>query len=354
MNTSLFEDLRLRAELRRLARENAEQGKPLNLTLDIVFKSLFGGNNEDSRQALRFLLSDCIHRPVAALSIRNNEIIPEHLAGKTVRLDVHVSFNDGEEADIEMQAGKSSDNLKTRALFYASRLLSGQEQKGKQYGEIKRIYQIFFLNSVLFPGSEKVPRRYTAREETEHDQLSPVMEILFYELPKLEKYVKEYRAGKGAIAPLSAEEKWCIYMRYKGNERLAGLIEELSQQEAGIMWAELALKKMNRDKEKWARALWREKRAMDYQDYQLEVKKVKKEAREAGLNEGREEGRAEGLNEGREKGLSEGREEGLSEGLAKGRKEALRETAKKFKDMGLPVDQIAAATGLDPGEIKKL
>jgi predicted transposase/invertase (TIGR01784 family) len=111
-------------------------------------------------------------------------------------------------------------------------------------------------------------------------------------------------------------------MRYKGNERLSGLIEEISRQEEGIMWAELALKKMNRDKEQWARALWREKRAMDYMDYKLLMK--------------------------------EAREEGLKQGIEEGRKEARREAAKNFKAMGLSVEQIAAAVGLDPEEIKRL
>jgi predicted transposase/invertase (TIGR01784 family) len=171
------------------------------------------------------------------------------------------------------------------------------------------------------------------------------MEIVFYELPKVEKHVREYEAGKGKLDELPAEEKWCIYMRYKGNERMAGLIEELSRQEAGIMNAERALKKMNRDREQWARTLWREKRAMDYQDYQLGIKEAlaegRKEARAAGLAEGRVEGRTEGL--------AEGRAEGLAEGL-----NGLRKTAKKLKSMGLSAEQIADATGLALEEVKKL
>jgi predicted transposase/invertase (TIGR01784 family) len=53
-----------------------------------------------------------------------------------------------------------------------------------------------------------------------------------------------------------------------------------------------------------------------------------------------------------------GREEGLEEGMAKGtergREEGRRETAKRLRAMGLPVDQIAAATGLDPEVIDAL
>jgi predicted transposase/invertase (TIGR01784 family) len=164
------------------------------------------------------------------------------------------------------------------------------------------------------------------REEGEQDRLSEMMEILFYELPKLEKHVRDYERGEDSLERLPADEKWCIYMKYKADERLSGMIAALSRQEAGIMNAERALKKMNREKEQWARALWREKRAMDYEDYQLGIKEAIHEA------------------------VTAAREEALAEG----REKTLRETAKHLKDMGLAADQIAAATGLAPAEIEGL
>jgi hypothetical protein len=54
--------------------------------------------------------------------------------------------------------------------------------------------------------------------------------------------------------------------------------------------------------------------------------------------------------EGLEEGLEQGRGEGLEQGLEQGR----RETAKNLMAMGLSVDQIAAATGLDPELIRAL
>jgi predicted transposase/invertase (TIGR01784 family) len=62
---------------------------------------------------------------------------------------------------------------------------------------------------------------------------------------------------------------------------------------------------------------------------------------------------------GREKhqysmGLEAGREEGRQVGLEEGRQVERRKTAKRLKTMGLPVDQIAAATGLDPEAIEAL
>jgi hypothetical protein len=70
MKTPFFPRFRLDPELKRLAGENAGQGKPLKLTLDVVFRSLFAGDSPESRIALRSLLSDCIHRPVRDLFVR--------------------------------------------------------------------------------------------------------------------------------------------------------------------------------------------------------------------------------------------------------------------------------------------
>jgi predicted transposase/invertase (TIGR01784 family) len=129
-------------------------------------------------------------------------------------VDVHAIFNDGETADLEMQMDISDDDLKARAEQYASLLLSAQSEKGKQYKGIKRVYQIFFLNCVLFPQSNKLPRRYSYREETEHDRLNELTEIIFYEMPKLERRVRDYLEGKIGAEILSEEEKWCMYMKY--------------------------------------------------------------------------------------------------------------------------------------------
>ena len=54
----------------------------------------------------------------------------------------------------------------------------------------------------------------------------------------------------------------------------------------------------------------------------------------------------EGIKLGIEKGIEKGREEGSYK--------AKLETAKKLLDMGMPIENIAIATGLTQGEIEKL
>lgn len=60
------------------------------------------------------------------------------------------------------------------------------------------------------------------------------------------------------------------------------------------------------------------------------------------------------MKEGRAEGMKEGLAEGMKEGLAKGRAEEKRENARNFKKLGLSVELIAQATGLDIEEINKL
>ena len=73
-------------------------------------------------------------------------------------------------------------------------------------------------------------------------------------------------------------------------------------------------------------------------------------AEQRGLKRGHAEGLAKGLAKGREEGLAKGREEGL----AKGRAEERIEIARNMKANGLPVDLIAACSGLSPEEIAQL
>ena len=288
---------------------------------DLVFKAMLSSNSDDSREALRSLLSACTRREVSSAQILNNDLVPARTDGKAPRLDVHVTFNDGETADLEMQTGKTNDDLGKRAVYYTSMLAAGQQPKRELYRGMKRVYQVFFLNCILFPQSGKLPRRYYYQEETEHDRLSEVTEIIFYELPKLEDRIDEFLSGRAELENLTAEEKWCLYMRYRHEKRAGALIEQLCRKEEGIMRAEQAVTKVSRDMRRYARKMAEIKNRMD---------------RASDLDYAKREGRAEGLAEGR------------TEGLQEGEKNKAAEIAKNLKAAGVSADIIFQTTGLRP------
>jgi predicted transposase/invertase (TIGR01784 family) len=301
---------RFSGELKRLIRQNALDGKPLSIMEDAVFKILFSSDTEDSREALRCLLSACIRREISDVRILNNELFPAHLAAKSARLDVHVTFNDGEVADLEMQMHKSNDDLKTRVTQYTAALQFGQSKRGKSYRKIKRVYQIVFLNDIMFPHSDKLPRRYSYREESEYDRLTEAVEIIFYEMPKLGQRVQDYLDGKTSAETLREDEKWCIYMRYRHEQRVLPLIEELCRREKGIMRAEKEMVKVSREYRKFAREMAIVKNEIDHASF-------------------------------------------YHSGLTEGHMEEKLDIARKMKAIGRPLSEIAEITGLSSEAIEQ-
>ncbi|GHV87611.1 hypothetical protein AGMMS50255_9070 [Spirochaetia bacterium] len=144
-------------------------------------------------------------------------------------------------------------------------------------------------------------------EETEYDRLSNKLEIIFYEMPKLERVIKAYFEGKVELKNLPKEQKWCIFFRYKNNEKMEPLIQELCKQEEGIMRADRALARISRDQQKWARAFSREVGIIDHES-----------------------------------------------GLHAARKAAHMEDARKMKADSLSLEKIREYTGLSPEEIERL
>jgi predicted transposase/invertase (TIGR01784 family) len=302
---NLLKNSLLAWELKKLAKKN--KGMPLSLMDDVVFKAMLSANNEDSREALRSLLSACTRRNVAAVQVLNSELLPAYFGAKMSRVDVHVRFNDGEIADLEMQIGIPDDDLKKRSEFYAGSLVAGQMPRGKKYRDIKRVYQVFFLNRVLFPQSGKFPRRYFYQEEAEHDRLSETSEIIFYEFPKLEQRFKDFQEGKLGMENLTDDEKWCIFIRYRHEEHAGTQIEQICHEEVGIMRAEKAVTRLSRDDRMYARRVAEMKNQYDRLVYEESVRKDEKQG-----------------------------------------------IARKMKDMGMSVEQIIQATGLSQEDIEKL
>ena len=69
---------------------------------------------------------------------------------------------------------------------------------------------------------------------------------------------------------------------------------------------------------------------------------------------GYERGMEEGLRKGTEQGIKQGMEQGMEQGKLEGEKAANLRNAKKMKQKGMDVDDIAEITGLSPKEIEKL
>ena len=66
------------------------------------------------------------------------------------------------------------------------------------------------------------------------------------------------------------------------------------------------------------------------------------------------EGKEEGIKEGRQEGLSEGMQKGREEGLKEGRDKGILQTAAAALKQGVPLETVAAFTGLPPTRLEEL
>ena len=73
-----------------------------------------------------------------------------------------------------------------------------------------------------------------------------------------------------------------------------------------------------------------------------------------GMQEGMRKGMQEGMQEGMRKGIQEGMQEGMRKGMQQGISERNIEIAKNLVKLGMPLQQIVAATGLTKEEVEAL
>ena len=69
---------------------------------------------------------------------------------------------------------------------------------------------------------------------------------------------------------------------------------------------------------------------------------------------GYDKGLKAGIEQGIEQGIKQGIKQGVEQGITQGKHESKNEIAKELLKIGIPIEQITIATGLNEDEIKKL
>jgi predicted transposase/invertase (TIGR01784 family) len=298
-----------------------------DLRRDIVFKAVFTKNTPASRAALTGLVSTFIDRKVTILSLIANEPPPEKTSDRQIRYDLACKFNNGELADIEMTLNPdTSENL--RLEYYAARLFLSQNIRGENtgYAKLKYTYQISFIANRNLFSCPCYLHSFSYFDPHCGLSLGGKTRIITVELEKVPAL-----AGKKSVGEMSRAERWAFFLRCASDKARRELVNEVVREEEAIGMAAEALLEVTREEIEWFRNESRLK-------YELDEQSRRADAWQAGLEEG----------------FAKGSTEGLSEGLTKGAFQAKRETARRFKNMGFSVDQIAEGTGLSPREIQSL
>ena len=332
-----------------------------NLLCDFMFKRAFGSEvNKD-------ILIGFLNMVLEDADIKDVEFIPNEHTGmteedRTVIFDIYCRCHDGKSFIIEMQKGYQR-HFRERALYYTTYPINKQGRDAREAHEAAKaegkpgrrfrwdyalkpvtvvaVLDFLFEHSIQWP-KDRYHSSYRLLEETTYEPMTDVLRFVFLELGRFRKRVDELD---------SKFDKWMFLLRHIHEmDDIPAEFDEPVFRRLFLM-CEIA----NFTPEEYRQYLKSLENMGDYYNIiNTAAEDAEKRGRDAGLAEGIARGRAEGIAEGREEGRAEGIAEGRAEGLEQGHVEAKIEMANKLKALGVDIDTIVKATGLDRETVEKL
>jgi predicted transposase/invertase (TIGR01784 family) len=296
----------------------------MNLMLpkvDVAFKFLFGDQRSKSILAdfLKAVLPGLAQEEFEELAIADPHLKREFAGDKLEILDVKVRTKSGKSIDIEIQITDVPE-MRSRITYYSANMITEQIGSGGYYNDLKRAISIIITDYDFIRETGRYHTVFKMLEETEHFAFNELMEIHVLNMARL----REEDEGKLA--------DWLRFIKAEGEEE----IKMVAEKNPIIKEAYCKLQEMSEDEE--ARMLY---------EARLKAQRDEYSRIQGALREGRREGREEGRQEGIEEGIEKGRQEGMEQGS----KEKAIRIAQYLKNSGMPVEQIALATGLSQEEI---
>lgn len=290
----------------------------INPFTDWGFKHIFG--QEITKDLLISFLNDLFEGEfcIASLEFKNNEHIGLTEDARKVIFDIYCTTNEGRHLIIEMQ-NRMQEHFIDRALYYSSRAIITQGQKGEWDYELMPVYTICFLN---FEDAHLKERKFrtdlvladrdTGLAVTDH------LRIVYLTLPLFTK--KEHECNNDF-------ERW-IYVLKNMNvfERMPFMAKNAVFRKLAEISDITALSKEEHEKYDESIKILRD----NYATFKFAIK------------------------EGHDKGRAEGRIEGRAEGRAEGQTKEKKHIAQNMLKEGMAVSLICKMTGLDEQEVLKL
>lgn len=307
--------------------EMQETKKPkeplLSVKNDFVFKLIFGdARHKDILRAFLNAITKISLEDLEELEIIDSELRREYQSDKKGILDIRVKLKDGKQCDIEIQV-VPLEIMPERSMFYVSKMLTGQIEKGKNYTDLKKCIAV---NIVDFPcvELEQIHTVFHYREDTHPEyQLSDMCEIHFLQLPYL-KNKKCIEETDEAII------KWLMFINHPSPEILETLAKEGKEMAKAVELLEV----ISQDEQNRRIYEARQKEIMDEAQRQYESRK-------------------KGLEQGLKKGLEQGIKQGIQQGMQQGMQQAKLEMVESLLDI-LDDDVIAEKTGIPLSKVEEL
>lgn len=282
------------------------QNKIIKLKLDVIFKAMFG--TQENEEVLANFLSKLLEIPresIKKIIMDNVELIPENFADKFSRVDLKMQVDD-KIVNVELQVNNEPD-FTERTLYYWSKIYSSELKSGEPYKKLRETICINIVNFNIFDCPE-YHSHFKIMEKTRHEVLTNKFGIHFFELKKIGKNPDKNNPMQLWLQLVNAETEEELDMLENTN------VQEINQ-------AIVVLRKLNADEKMRYLAEMREKSLHD------EV---------SALEGAKEEGIAEGI----QKGIVQGIEKGMAQGIEKGEKRKENELIEKMRKSGLSDEMI--------------
>ena len=269
---------------------------------DTLFKMLFVRHQDLLKKLVAALLGIPLDT-IEQFTVQNPEMPPEILGDKFCRLDINMLVN-SQRVDLEIQVSDEG-YYPERVMLYWAREFSTALAAGQSYSMLPRTLIISILDFKLFDCKE-YHSFFQPLEVTRHTLLSDKMGFHFFELRKLPDEVDEKDTLLLWLSLFRAETEEEL-------EKIKGMGVPTMEQAISAYYSITA---------------------------SSEFREIERLREKAGHDE------AQALRHAEQQGIQQGMQQGMRQGKL--------ETAQNLIKMGIPLHQVAAATGLAQTEIEGL
>ena len=163
----------------------------INPFTDMGFKRIFG--QEINKDLLIDFLNALLEGEKRVKDIRflDKELLPAYRRDRGVIYDVYCTDESGEQFIVEMQ-NREQANFRERALYYLSRTVAAQGERGVSWQfDLKAVYGVFFMNFRLAGATHKLRTDVVLADRDTHETFTDKMRYIFLEFPSFDKEENE-------------------------------------------------------------------------------------------------------------------------------------------------------------------
>lgn len=286
--------------------------KYLNPKADLTFKKVFGEHKELLISFLNALLPLQHGHEIVDIEYLPAELVPVNPDKKDTIVDVRCTEKDGRQFFVEMQM-YWTDMFKRRTLFNTCKAYVKPAERGMDYSELNSIYTLSLVNDIAFPElPDEFYHEFVPTHTNHSNEIIDDMHMVFVELPKFQP--SSWKDRKMAV----------LWLRF-----LTEIDENTKNAPAELVADALVSKALELVEESG----YTDAELLAIDKYWDQISRERT-----------------ALNAAERKGEAKGR----AKGRAEGETTKAYAIARNLIAMGMPIEQVAQATGLSPEEINLL